>query len=156
MQNLPQNHMSDLSEARELVRSGNFQAMQMLYDDIPDTLSQLVRTAFIPTDGKKFFVADFSAIEARVIAWLAGEEWRSKVFKEGGDIYCASASQMFKVQVEKHGVNGHLRQRGKVAELGWGYGGSVGALKSMGALEMGLQEEELKPLVETTLGIPLK
>lgn len=147
LQNLPQNHMEDLAEARALVRNGDFDALDMLYEDIPDTLSQLIRTAFVPAEGKKFFVADFSAIEARVIAWFAGEDWRTKVFVDGGDIYCASASQMFKVPVEKHGVNGHLRQKGKIAELALGYGGSVGALKSMGALEMGLDEEELQPLV---------
>ncbi len=147
LQNLPQNHMSDLTEARALVRSGDFDALTMLYDDIPDTLSQLVRTAFIPETGKKFFVADFSAIEARVIAWLAGEEWRKRVFEEGGDIYCASASQMFGVPVVKNGVNGHLRQKGKISELALGYGGSIGALKAMGAMEMGLSEEELPGLV---------
>lgn len=147
LQNLPQNHMSDLAEARALVRSGNTEALDLLYDDIPDTLSQLIRTAFIPAEGMKFYVADFSAIEARVIAWFAGETWRSKVFQDGGDIYCASASQMFKVPVEKHGVNGHLRQKGKIAELALGYGGSVGALKAMGAIDMGLAEEELQPLV---------
>ena len=147
LQNLPQNHMEDLAEARALVRGGNMDALDMLYDDIPDTLSQLIRTAFIPKKGCKFYVADFSAIEARVIAWFAGEDWRTQVFKDGGDIYCASASQMFKVPVEKHGVNGHLRQKGKIAELALGYGGSVGALKAMGALEMGLAEEELQPLV---------
>ncbi len=147
LQNLPQNHMGDLGEARALVRDGNLTALDLLYDDIPDTLSQLIRTAFIPAEGKKFYVADFSAIEARVIAWFAGEDWRTEVFKNGGDIYCASASQMFKVPVEKHGVNGHLRQKGKIAELALGYGGSVGALKAMGALEMGLTEEELQPLV---------
>lgn len=147
LQNLPQNHMSDLAEARALVRCGNTEALDLLYDDIPDTLSQLIRTAFIPAEGMKFYVADFSAIEARVIAWFAGETWRSKVFQDGGDIYCASASQMFKVPVEKHGVNGHLRQKGKIAELALGYGGSVGALKAMGAIDMGLAEEELQPLV---------
>ncbi|MEO2237876.1 DNA polymerase [Dorea sp. YH-dor226] len=147
LQNLPQNHMSDLAEARGLVRSGNYDALDMLYDDIPDTLSQLIRTAFIPPADKNFIVADFSAIEARVIAWFAGESWRSEVFKSGGDIYCASASQMFGVPVEKHGVNGHLRQKGKIAELALGYGGSVGALKAMGALEMGLTEEKLPDLV---------
>ena len=146
-QNLPQNHMPDLEQARGLVESGNYDAIELLYDDIPDTLSQLIRTAFVPKDGNKFIVADFSAIEARVLSWLAGEEWRTEVFTSGGDIYCASASQMFKVPVEKHGVNGHLRQKGKIAELALGYGGSVGALKAMGALEMGLAEEELKPLV---------
>ena len=147
-QNLPQNHMEDLAEARELVRQGDYDSMEMLYDDIPDTLSQLIRTAFIPKPGYKFYVADFSAIEARVIAHLAGETWRAEVFKNGGDIYCASASQMFQVPVEKHGINGHLRQKGKIAELALGYGGSVGALKAMGALEMGLTEEELQPLVD--------
>lgn len=147
LQNLPQNHMSDLAQARALVKDGNIEALDLLYDDIPDTLSQLIRTAFIPADGMKFYVADFSAIEARVIAWFAGEEWRTKVFVDGGDIYCASTSQMFKVPVVKHGINGHLRQKGKIAELALGYGGSVGALKAMGALEMGLAEEELQPLV---------
>lgn len=147
MQNLPQNHLGDLSEARELVRTGNFDALEMLYEDVPDTLSQLIRTAFVPQENRKFIVADFSAIEARVIAWLAGEKWRQDVFAEGKDIYCASASQMFGVPVEKHGVNGHLRQKGKIAELALGYGGSVGALKAMGALEMGLSEDELPALV---------
>ena len=147
LQNLPQNHMPDLAQARELVKAGDFDALSMLYEDIPDTLSQLIRTAFVPQNGRKFIVADFSAIEARVIAWIAGERWRLKVFEGGGDIYCASASQMFHVPVEKHGVNGHLRQKGKIAELALGYGGSAGALKSMGALEMGLAEEELQPLV---------
>lgn len=147
LQNLPQNHMSDLAEARGLVKCGDYDALDMLYDNIPDTLSQLIRTAFIPPADKNFIVADFSAIEARVIAWFAGEAWRSEVFKSGGDIYCASASQMFGVPVEKHGVNGHLRQKGKIAELALGYGGSVGALKAMGALEMGLTEEELPDLV---------
>ncbi|EDS08679.1 putative DNA-directed DNA polymerase [[Clostridium] scindens ATCC 35704] len=152
LQNLPQNHMGDLAEARALVRSGNYEALSVLYEDIPDTLSQLIRTAYVPQDGRKFIVADFSAIEARVIAWFAGERWRLKVFEDGGDIYCASASQMFHVPVEKHGVNGHLRQKGKIAELALGYGGSVGALKSMGALEMGLAEEELQPLVDAWRG----
>ena len=148
LQNLPQNHMGDLAEARELVRQGDYDSVEMLYDDIPDTLSQLIRTAFIPKPGYKFYVADFSAIEARVIAHLAGEKWRVEVFKNGGDIYCASAEQMFHVPVKKHGVNGHLRQKGKIAELALGYGGSVGALKAMGALEMGLSEDELQPLVD--------
>lgn len=148
MQNLPQNHLVDLAEARSLVHNGDFNAVEMLYEDVPDTLSQLIRTAFVPQNDRKFIVADFSAIEARVIAWIAGEEWRQKVFAEGKDIYCASASQMFGVPVEKHGVNGHLRQKGKIAELALGYGGSVGALKAMGALEMGLAEEELQPLVQ--------
>ena len=147
MQNLPQNHLDDLSEARGLVRVGDFDALEMLYEDVPDTLSQLIRTAFVPQENRKFIVADFSAIEARVIAWFAGEKWRQDVFAEGKDIYCASASQMFGVPVEKHGVNGHLRQKGKIAELALGYGGSVGALKAMGALEMGLQEDELSALV---------
>lgn len=147
LQNLPQNHMPDLAEARGLVRSGNYDALELLYEDIHDTLSQLIRTAFVPQENRKFIVADFSAIEARVLAWLAGERWRMKVFEEGKDIYCSSASQMFGVPVEKHGVNGHLRQKGKIAELALGYGGSVGALKAMGALEMGLTEEELQPLV---------
>lgn len=148
LQNLPQNHMSDLSEARSLVRCGDYESLEMLYDDIPDTLSQLIRTAFIPRPGFKFIVSDFSAIEARVLAHLAGETWRTEVFKKGDDIYCASASQMFGVPVEKHGVNSGLRQKGKIAELALGYGGSVGALKAMGALEMGLTEEELQPLVD--------
>lgn len=148
LQNLPQNKMPDLDAARQLVRSGDYEQVKLLYDDVPDTLSQLIRTAFVPAEGCKFVVSDFAAIEARVIAWLAGEEWRKKVFMEGGDIYCASASAMFHVPVVKHGVNGHLRQRGKVAELALGYGGSVGALKAMGALEMGVPEEELKPLVD--------
>ena len=148
LQNLPQNHLSDLAEARSVVRSGDLDAVEMLYEDVPDTLSQLIRTAFVPQDGRKFIVSDFSAIEARVIAWFAGEQWRQEVFAKGGDIYCASASQMFHVPVEKHGRNAHLRQKGKIAELALGYGGSVGALKSMGALEMGVPEDELKPLVD--------
>lgn len=148
LQNLPQNHMPDLEQARSLVRDGNFEALDMLYDSVPEVLSELIRTAFVPRDGCKYIVSDFSAIEARVIAWFAGEDWRLDVFRDGGDIYCASASQMFRVPVEKNGVNGHLRQKGKIAELALGYGGSVGALKSMGALEMGLSEEELQPLVD--------
>lgn len=147
LQNLPQNHMKDLGEARSLVRSKNTEALELLYEDVPDTLSQLIRTSFIPKKDKKFIVADFSAIEARVIAWLANEKWRIDVFADGGDIYCASASQMFNIPVEKNGINGHLRQKGKIAELALGYGGSIGALKSMGALDMGLKEEELQPLV---------
>ncbi|GAA0490830.1 DNA polymerase [Alkalibacterium sp. m-11] len=147
LQNLPQNHMPDLKEARGIVKSGDHETLEMLYEDIPDTLSQLIRTAFVPKEDNKFIVADFSAIEARVLSWLAGEQWRNEVFANGGDIYCASASQMFRVPVEKHGVNAHLRQKGKIAELALGYGGSVGALKAMGALEMGILEEELKPLV---------
>ena len=148
LQNLPQNHLPDLADARALVRSGDFDAVSLLYEDVPDTLSQLIRTAFIPREGTQFLVADFSAIEARVIAWFAGEEWRQKVFAKGGDIYCASASQMFKVPVEKHGINGHLRQKGKIAELALGYGGSIGALKAMGAIDMGLTEDELPTLVD--------
>lgn len=149
LQNLPQNHMADLEQARDLVKCGNVTALEMLYDDLPNTLSQLIRTAFVPRSGYKFIVSDFSAIEARVIAHLAGEKWRADVFQSGGDIYCASASRMFKVPVEKHGINSHLRQKGKIAELALGYGGSVGALKAMGALEMGLDEEELQPLVDS-------
>ena len=148
LQNLPQSHLMDLNEARTLVSAGDYEALEMLYDDVPDTLSQLIRTAFVPKPGHRFFVADFSAIEARVIAWLAGEQWRQDVFAKGGDIYSASASQMFKVPVEKHGVNGHLRQKGKITELALGYGGSVGALKAMGALEMGIDENELPVLVD--------
>lgn len=147
MQNLPQNHLPDLEQVRALVRLGDFDAIKLLYEDVPDTLSQLIRTAFVPKPGCKFIVADFSAIEARVLAWFAEERWRQDVFENGGDIYCASASQMFKVPVEKHGVNGHLRQKGKIAELALGYGGSIGALKAMGALDMGLTENELQPLV---------
>jgi len=148
LQNLPQNHLPDLDDARELVRSGSYEDVRQVYPSVPDVLSELIRTAFIPRDGCKFTVSDFSAIEARVIAWLAGEQWRMEVFKNGGDIYCASASQMFHVPVVKHGQNGHLRQKGKIAELALGYGGSVGALKAMGALEMGLSETELLPLVK--------
>jgi len=148
LQNLPQNHMEDLAEARSLVRGGDFDALEMLYDNIPNVLSELIRTAFIPKPGYKYVVADFSAIEARVLSFLAGEQWRIDVFRDGKDIYCASASQMFGVPVVKNGVNGHLRQKGKIAELALGYGGSVGALKAMGALEMGLTEAELQPLVD--------
>ena len=148
LQNLPQNHMKDLAEARNIVASGDYEMLETLYDDIPDTLSQLIRTAFVPMPSKTFTVADFSAIEARVLAHLAGESWREDVFRDGKDIYCASASQMFHVPVEKHGINAHLRQKGKIAELALGYGGSVGALKSMGALDMGISEEELQPLVD--------
>lgn len=148
LQNLPQNHLPDLDDAREFVRSGSYEDVRQVYPSVPEVLSELIRTAFIPRDGCKFIVSDFSAIEARVIAWLAGEQWRMEVFKNGGDIYCASASQMFHVPVVKHGQNGHLRQKGKIAELALGYGGSVGALKAMGALEMGLSETELLPLVK--------
>ena len=147
LQNLPQNHLPDLSEARELVKYGSFEDIQMLYDDVPDTLSQLIRTAFIPRQGMKFIVADFSAIEARVIAWLAGEEWRMRAFAYGEDIYCASASKMFGVPVVKHGENGHLRQKGKISELACGFGGSVGAMKAMGADSLGLSDTELKQIV---------
>ena len=149
LQNLPQNHMDDLAEARNLVRDGNFEALELLYDDIPSVLSELVRTAFVPKPGYKYIVSDYSAIEARVLSFIAGEQWRIQTFKDGKDIYCASASQMFGVPVEKHGVNSHLRQKGKIAELALGYGGSVGALKAMGALEMGLKEDELLPLVSS-------
>lgn len=147
LQNLPQNHMDDLEEARNLVRDGNFAALEILYDNIPNVLSELIRTAFIPKPGYKYIVSDFSAIEARVLSFLAGEQWRVDVFKAGKDIYCESASQMFDVPVVKNGINGHLRQKGKIAELALGYGGSVGALKAMGALDMGLSEDELQPLV---------
>lgn len=147
LQNLPQNHMDDLEEARNLVSDGNFTALEMLYDNIPNVLSELIRTAFIPKPGYKYIVSDFSAIEARVLSFLAGEQWRVDVFKAGKDIYCESASQMFGVPVVKNGINGYLRQKGKIAELALGYGGSVGALKAMGALDMGLSEDELQPLV---------
>lgn len=149
LQNLPQNHMVDLEQARGLVKNGDYEALSMLYDSVPNVLSELIRTAFVAGDGNKFCVADFSAIEARVLAWLAGERWRMDVFVNNGDIYCASASAMFGVPVEKHGRNAELRQKGKIAELALGYGGSVGALKSMGAMEMGLAEEELQPLVDS-------
>jgi len=148
LQNLPQNHLPDLAYVRDLVRQGNYAALEMLYDSVPDVLSQLIRTAFIPKDGRKFIVADFSAIEARVLSWLAKERWRMDVFESNGDIYCATAGRMFHCNVVKHGENGHLRQKGKQAELACGYGGSVGALKAFGALESGMKEEELKPLVD--------
>ena len=148
LQTLPQNHMEDLEEARGIVRNGDYAALSMLYDSVPEVLSELIRTAFVARDGYKFVVSDFSAIEARVLSWLAGEKWRTEVFVNNGDIYCASASAMFGVPVEKHGENAYLRQKGKIAELALGYGGSVGALKSMGALEMGIEEEELQPLVD--------
>lgn len=147
VQNLPQNHIPDLELARSLVKEQRFEDLDLLYDSTPEVLSELIRTAFVPKPGCRFIVADFSAIEARVLAWFAGEQWRLDTFVEGGDIYCASASKMFGVPVVKHGVNGHLRQKGKIAELALGYGGAVGALTSMGALDMGLQEEELQPLV---------
>lgn len=149
LQNLPQNHIEDLEQARGLVKNGDYEALSILYDSVPNVLSELIRTAFVAGDGNKFCVADFSAIEARVLSWLAGERWRMDVFVNNGDIYCASASAMFGVPVEKHGRNAELRQKGKIAELALGYGGSVGALKSMGALEMGLAEEELQPLVDS-------
>lgn len=147
VQNLPQNHIPDLELARTLVKEQRFEDLDLLYDSTPEVLSELIRTAFVPKPGCRFIVADFSAIEARVLAWFAGEQWRLDTFAEGGDIYCASASKMFGIPVVKHGVNGHLRQKGKIAELALGYGGAVGALTSMGALDMGLQEEELQPLV---------
>ena len=149
LQNLPQNHIPDLAEARSLVKCGGYEALELLYENIPEVLSELIRTAFVPQPGYKFCVADFSSIEARVLSWLAGERWRMDVFMNNGDIYCASASAMFGVPVEKHGRNAELRQKGKIAELALGYGGSVGALKSMGALEMGMAEEELQPLVDS-------
>lgn len=149
LQNLPQNHMEDLEQARALVRNGDYDALSLLYDSVPNVLSELIRTAFVARDGNKFCVADFSAIEARVLSWLAGEKWRTEVFVNNGDIYCASASAMFGVKVEKHGENAELRQKGKIVELALGYGGSVGALKSMGAIEMGLTEDELQPLVDS-------
>lgn len=148
VQNLPRNYLPDLDEARTLVRIGNLEALELLYDSVPDTLSQLIRTAFIPTSGNRFIVADYSAIEARVIAWLAGEKSTLEAFRDGKDLYCEAASRMFKVPVEKHGVNSELRQKGKIAVLACGYGGSVGALKAMGALRMGLAEDELKPIVD--------
>lgn len=148
LQNLPQNHIPDLEQARNLVKSGNYNALEMLYEDVPDTLSQLIRTAFVPRKGMKFIVADFSAIEARVIAWLAGEQWRMDAFAKGEDIYCASASRIYGVPVVKHGINGHLRQKGKIAELACGYGGSVGAMKAMGGSDLGLSDTELKQIVE--------
>jgi hypothetical protein len=148
LQNLPQNHLSDLEEARNIVKSGDFESMNMLYDNIPNILSELTRTAFVPQHGYKFIVADFSAIEARVIAWLAGEKWVSDVFENNGDIYCETASRMFHCNVEKNGENAYLRQKGKQCTLSCSYGGSVGALKAMGALEAGMIEEELQPLVD--------
>ena len=148
VQNLPRNYLPDLDQARTLVRTGNLDALELLYESVPDTLSQLIRTAFIPSPGHRFIVADFSAIEARVIAWLAGETTTLQAFREGKDLYCETASRMFGVPVEKHGVNGELRQKGKIAVLACGYGGSVGALKAMGALTMGLAEHELKPIVD--------
>ena len=147
LQNLPRNTMKELFEVRSIIKNRDGDILELLYDNVPDILSQLIRTAFVPKENMKFYVADFSSIEARVIAWLAGETWREELFKKGGDIYCMSASQMFGVPVVKHGINGDLRQKGKIAELACGYGGSVGALTAMGALEMGLKEDELKPLV---------
>lgn len=147
VQNLPRNSLPELRAVRELVKQGNFEILGALYDSVPDVLSQLIRTAFIPKDGYSFYVADFSAVEARVIAWLSGEAWRQNAFANNKDIYCESASQMFGVPVVKHGINGELRQKGKIAELALGYGGSVGALKAMGATKMGLTDDELPPLV---------
>ena len=147
LQNLPRNTMKELFEVRSIIKNRDGDILELLYDNVPDILSQLIRTAFVPKENMKFYVADFSSIEARVIAWLAGETWREELFKKGGDIYCMSASQMFGVPVVKHGINGELRQKGKIAELACGYGGSVGALTAMGALDMGLKEDELKPLV---------
>ena len=149
LQNLYKNTMPDLAQARELVRCGDFEALEILYDSVPEVLSELIRTAFVPQDGRKFIVADFSAIEARVLAWLAGEKWVLDVFGKGGDIYCETASRMFHCRVEKHGENAELRQKGKQAVLSCGYGGSVGALKAMGALEAGMTEDELQPLVDS-------
>lgn len=152
VQNLPQNHIQQLELCRELVKRRDLETLDMLFDSTPGILSELIRTAFVPKSGCRFVVADFAAIEARVLAWLSGEQWRLDTFAEGGDIYCASASQMFGVPVVKHGENGHLRQKGKIAELALGYGGSVGALTAMGALEMGMQEKELQPLVNQWRG----
>lgn len=149
LQNLPQNHMPDLEAARSLVKAGDYEAIKLLYDSPPDVLSELIRTAFVPREGYKFIVSDFSAIEARVLSFLADEKWRTEVFVNNGDIYCAAASKMFGVPVEKHGRNAYLRQKGKIAELALGYGGSCGALRSMGALDMGVKEEELQPLVDS-------
>lgn len=149
LQNLPQNHLPDLDAARALVKSGDYEAVKMIYEDVPDTLSQLIRTAFIPKDGCRFYVADFSAIEARVIAWYAGEKWKSDAFANGEDIYCSTASRMFHKPVVKHSVNVELRAKGKIAELACGYGGSTGALKAMAALEMGLSEDELPDIVSS-------
>lgn len=147
LQNLPQNHLEDLTEARELVKTGSFDDVQMIYDDVPDTLSQLIRTAFIPRQGMKFIVADFSAIEARVIAWLADEQWVLDAFANNKDLYCETASRMFGVPVEKHGINGELRQKGKQCTLSCSYGGAKGALIAMGAIDSGMKEDELQPLV---------
>ena len=148
MQNLPQNHLDRIEDVRQLVRDGDYDTVTLLYDSVPDTLSQLVRTAFVAPKGKTLLVADYSAIEARVIAFLAGEQWRLDAFAAGKDIYCQSASQMFHVPVEKHGINGHLRQKGKIAELACGYGGGVAALKAFGADKMGLTEAEMKEIVD--------
>lgn len=147
VQNLPQNHLPDLTLARDIVKDGDFEMLDMTFGNVPNVLSDLIRTVLIPKQNHRFIVADFSAIEARVLSWLAGEQWRLDTFRNGGDIYCASASQMFRVPVEKHGVNGHLRQKGKISELACGYGGSVGALKNMGAVEMGVPEDELQGLI---------
>ena len=147
VQNLPQNHLDDIAQVREIVRARDLEGLELLFDSVPDVLSQLIRTAFVAKPGHTFLVSDYAAIEARVIAYLAGEKWRMDVFAQGGDIYCSSASQMFKVPVVKHGINGHLRQKGKIAELACGYGGGVGALKAFGADKMGLSEEEMQTIV---------
>lgn len=147
VQNLPQNHLDQIGTVRELVKQRDLETLELAFDSVPDVLSQLIRTAFVAKEGHIFHVADYSAIEARVIAYLAGEKWRMDVFRNGGDIYCSSASAMFKVPVVKHGVNGHLRQKGKIAELACGYGGGVGALKAFGADKMGLTEEEMQDIV---------
>lgn len=148
LQNLPQNHLAGIEQVREIVRAQDLEMLELLYDSVPDVLSQLIRTAFVAKPGHTFLVSDYAAIEARVIAYLAGEQWRMDVFAQGGDIYCSSASQMFKVPVVKHGVNGHLRQKGKIAELACGYGGGVGALKAFGADKMGLTEQEMQDIVD--------
>lgn len=147
LQNLPRNEMDELSVVRDTVKVGNYNLLNVLYDSVPEVLSELIRTALIPREGYKFVIADYSAIEARVLSWLAGEEWRMKVFADNGDIYCETASRMFKKPVVKHGINGELRAKGKQCELSCGYGGSVGALRAMGAIEAGMNENELQPLV---------
>lgn len=148
LQNLAQNHLDNIGTVRELVRARDLETLELAYDSVPDVLSQLIRTALVAKPGHTFLVADYSAIEARVVAWMAGEQWRMDVFAQGGDIYCSSASQMFHVPVVKHGVNGHLRQKGKIAELACGYGGGVGALKAFGADKMGLSEDEMQTIVQ--------
>lgn len=148
VQNLPQNHLPDLENARNLVKSGNFELLDMLYDSVPNVLSELIRTAFVPKQGCKFIVADYSAVEARALSWMAGEKWRMEVFEKNGDIYSETAGRMFHCHVVKNGENGHLRQRGKVAELALGYGGSSGAMVAMGAKDMGLSDSEIKDIVD--------